>query len=150
MNLTPKQIQALRIAVAEVAGWTLVNPKTVAEDAGTPYWWSAAKRFWPWLPDSVEVLWALPPNERIFVSPIPNYPEDLNEVHIIQMRLTDDQWDAYWQDLNQVVEAVKINETYACWQSYKRIYGATALQRSIALLMTLAPDKWLEIQNLKD
>lgn len=131
MNLTPKQIQAIRIAVAEVAGWNFVRLSTYND-----------KR----------PVYAHPTTEAL-TTELPNYPADLNAVHEVEMLLTGPQWNEYtrilddigrcggklpWQDINpsRVIDAYLVH--------------ANATDKCIALLMTLAHDKWLEIQNLKD
>lgn len=116
MNLTPKQIQALRIALAEVAGWIFDN----ADD---------------------DMPCAIHPTLG-HLTFLPNWPVDLNAVHELEMGLTDEKLIRYGYFLSDVM-------TWK-WPTRSSSTFATALQRCIALLMTLAPEKWLEIQNLKD
>lgn len=138
MNLTPKQIQALRIAVADMDGWKDVI--CAMRLLGTPpEGFSSTHDPAIWSPEDGSCLYELP-----------NYPENLDAVHEVVSGLPDQSRHAYAVTL--AGELWKPARTRG-WQDYRdtlAVSEATALQRCIALLRALSPDKWEEIQNLKD
>lgn len=143
MNLTPKQIQAIRIAVANVAGkdsWFRCSQHSeVTPEQAT------LGTLCPWCGETLE--WWDGTN-----GPLPNYPESLDAVHevVVGLKFGKVEQSAYAGKLIEAVNHDRHGEFRFMGASQFDQMFATAMQRCIALLMTLAPDKWLEIQNLKD
>lgn len=137
-DLTPKQLAAIRIAVAEIDGWER--------------WKCYDGCVWLTMPDSdrCRQTWLAggmtktdQPVEQVR-DDCPNYPADLNAVHEVEKLLTGPQWDMYtrfiddigrcgdklpWQDINpsRVIDAYLVH--------------ANAMDKCFALLITVAPDK---------
>jgi hypothetical protein len=126
-DFTPKQIQAIRIAVAEVAGKTEVR-ETVN--------------------DYVRDIMCRANNGRDW-SIVPNYPADLNAVHEVEkMLIASDEDGDFRCRYHCVVLPDSLGIDTDVWQHrfMWRLISATALQRCIALLMTVTPDKWEAIK----
>lgn len=134
MNLTPKQIQAIRIAVAEVDGWSDIkeNVISIAQDSHSSH--------------KGELTGSHPMNMS-WRPMVPNYPESLDAVQAAEMAWLASLPSNYLK--SEEAHLIELN-LIAVIPSPTFTHLATALQRCIALLMRLAPDKWLEIQNLKD
>jgi hypothetical protein len=117
-EFTPKQLQAIRIAVAEAAGWHHIHY------------------------DGPELIVGHPRSQRkpdISPVPVPKYTESLDAVHEVENGLPIEKLVRYGHFLRDVL-------TWK-WPRKRTSIFATALQRCIALLMTLAPDKWKAIKN---
>jgi hypothetical protein len=116
LSKTPEGIQQIRIMVAELDGWT----ECILEKDG--YAWGVN-------PNLID-------NECGGWMSIPKYPEDLNAVHEVEEKIPSSQVGFYAMYLVRVVgpkvipagEDFKMSEM--CWH-------ATALQRCIALILTL-------------
>jgi hypothetical protein len=127
-DFTPKQIEAIRIAVAEVAGLTDVH-ETGNEHKRVVMHRASNGRDWCITPD---------------------YPADLNAVHEVEKSLTGPQWDAYTHDLDAIGrrgDKVPWREMNPSRVIDAYLVHANATDKCIALLMTLAPDKWEAIKS---
>jgi hypothetical protein len=125
MKLTPEQQQALRIAVAEIAGWKYIQwDKNWRGGSIEPKWlWIA--------PGQLSPL----PNLQV----VPNYPADLNAVYEVEMTLGRGLLtEPYLKHLLEIIPS----------QLWSDVVLASATDRCIALVMTLAPDKWETIKAM--
>lgn len=134
MNLTDEQKHVLRIAVAEIAGWKFVRLSTY-NDKRPVY---------------------QHPNTGACATELPDYPEDLNAVHeVVHQAIilpfsspANDQMDAAMIFAANLDKYEKSLESMLVLMGMCRIWTATALQRCIALVMTLAPEKWDAIKAM--
>lgn len=129
MNLSPKQLEALRVAVAEIAGAKRIDrPEGItlcnAGHAADQIKWGA--------------LESNAPVEFIF-DQVPNYPYSLDATQEIITALNANEISAVAQDLTSICWA---DGNYACF--------ATAPQLCIAIVMTMAPEKWEEIKRMEE
>jgi hypothetical protein len=137
-DFTPKQLQAIRIAVAEAAGrdpwFRCPQHSEVTPDHAT------LGTLCPWCAETLE--WWDGTN-----GPLPDYTGDLNAVHEVENSLNDDQHYDFRGHLVDVTYSDIVNQEQRVMESERAWISAPALQRCIALLMTLAPDKWKAIKN---
>ena len=135
MSLSPRQIEALRIAVAEIAG---VKPRLEGYNCVSPIDGGICMSLehredcQEWLDNLPEGSWA----KRHTVQPwysYPNYTADLNAVHEVETGLGS--------------SGKAIQYTMLVYARYGVL--ATALQRCIALVMTSRPEKWEEINGME-
>lgn len=136
-DLTPKQLAAIRIAVAEIDGWER--------------WKHYDGCVWLTMPDSdrCRQTWLAggmtKTDQQVeqVRDDCPNYPADLNAVRDVVMKMGIVPKRCIAENLEKVCEDDLPGDV---WGDAFAVQNATALQRCIALLMTLAPDKWEAIK----
>lgn len=82
------------------------------------------------------------------ICPFADYPADLNAVHEAVTAATAEHFRApYWESLREVMGwLIPDHPVYKYHDDYGMV-NASALHHCIALLMTVAPDKWEAIKN---
>jgi hypothetical protein len=111
--MTPEQ---QRIAIAEVCGWTEIEPCTCCDGVSRGY----------------------TPTPGAHKKHLPNYLNDLNAMHEAEKVLTDDQWPIYRDEIRLVVLGPIRMVSDWC----KSDIHSTASQRAEAFLRTIG--KWEE------
>ncbi len=111
-----------RIALAEWAGWVEVYAPV------------------DWMPGELTGIYTFPhPTDpektKYYISrkPVPDYLNDLNAVHLLEKRLTDDQHRQFRRELQSVVKKPRMRGK----DISRSTISATAAQRCEALLKTL-------------
>lgn len=138
MKLTPEQQQALRIAVAEIAG-----SKRIARQEGIMLCHkehSEGQLKWGAMESTAPV--------EFIHDTVPDYPDDLNEVQELMPLLTYEQAEAFEDSIHTQVKHSEAAVENPPPYGFARI-NASAQQRCIALVMTLAPEKWEAIKAME-
>ena len=113
--------EAQRIAIAEACGWkSPMNPENIAGMKG----WISADWNCHWLKPNGE--------DRVGISSVPDYPNDLNAMHAAEKTLDDIKFYNYQGKLWSVCDE-------------RNYISATAAQRAEAFLKTLG--LWKEAQS---
>lgn len=107
-HLTDAKKSQIRIALATWEGWTEIETRMGDHISGRH------------------------PNRppTMFGEFIPNYPADLNDCHAIEVKLTDEEWEAYQSTLHKITEK--------CGTYWNRpTISASAEHRALALYRSL-------------
>jgi hypothetical protein len=114
--------EAQRIAIAEACGWQ--GPHHPENIAGMDGWWSQHRGIW----------WVMPDKNRVLISGVPSYLNDLNAIHHAVKSLPQNLMPRYFACLCNVVSGS------LSLYGYSKATEATAAQRCEAFLKTI--DKW--------
>lgn len=131
LSKTPEGIQQIRIMVAELDGWK-VGPSLYHEGLLSLF-----------RPDGEQMgsSWALKEEawtQKHYGFPkLPKYPEDLNAVHTIVLKIKGDNRSLYCDYLALQHDFTGKDHKLALWEVKWFSHTATALQRCIALILTL-------------
>ncbi len=116
--------EAQRIAIAEACGWKgPYHPDNLASMEG---WWSKHRGVW----------WLRPSGERVMLSDVPDYLNDLNAMHEAEKVLTMEQQ----SDCGEHLLALVPYNGGGVYRDIFKAAHATAAQRAEAFLRTLG--KW--------
>lgn len=115
--------EAQRIAIAEACGWK--SPYHPENIAGMNGWWSQKRGVW----------WVNPLSERVMISSVPDYPNDLNAMHEAEKVLMHDQQVQFSIEVGRLTTAY-LPASRSAWTDFTLMH-ATAAQRAEAFLRTL-------------
>lgn len=109
--------EAQRIAIAEACGWK--GPDHPDNLAGMDGWWSQQRGVW----------WMMPSGDRVMLSSVPDYLNDLNAIHEAEKTLDAEEYKEFARQLDAIC-ACSDDE----WLR-GREWSATAAQRAEAFLI---------------